>query len=440
MASGFVSRPSSQAVASAFVSRRRPLAVAASARRDSIAVRARRRAVAESLSWRSQFRPSPKACSSQASWAGSVSARQLAALDGLRRLLDQQVHPHAHRLGDQVAHGAGAVVELGGGLHQDAAALERVAADVAEPRVEQRAAGGRCPSWSPARARPRSSENTRRAARIGGELQLLLGAEVGEQAALAHPEIARPGGRSRGPRGPRTRPAAWPGKGSRGGWSWPRARRPSVIQESGHEKENSTTVRIYAKLCDRPFDLFLSHGRSPHTPHYRPGVPHRRRGPRHAARAGPRSRRRRARRALHDSLSTRSQVPALPRRDAPAQRPPPRAPDRDRRPRPRRARRPRPRGRARRRSPATSACATTPARPTSPPRSSTAASARASRPISSRAWPGARRPSGVERFTATVLSDTRIPAMLRRRGWRVRSFDGPTTDLEADVWTLIRAA
>ncbi len=47
--------------------------------------------------------------------------------------------------------------------------------------------------------------------------------------------------------------------------------------------------------------------------------------------------------------------------------------------------------------------------------------------------------SGVERFTATVLSDTRIPAMLRRRGWRVRSFDGPTTDLEADVWTLIRA-
>jgi len=47
---------------------------------------------------------------------------------------------------------------------------------------------------------------------------------------------------------------------------------------------------------------------------------------------------------------------------------------------------------------------------------------------------------GVERFTATVLSDTRIPAMLRRRGWRVRSFDGPTTDLEADVWTLIRAA
>jgi GNAT superfamily N-acetyltransferase len=46
--------------------------------------------------------------------------------------------------------------------------------------------------------------------------------------------------------------------------------------------------------------------------------------------------------------------------------------------------------------------------------------------------------SGVERFSATVLSETRIPAALRRRGWRVRSFDGPTTELEADVWSLVR--
>ena len=47
---------------------------------------------------------------------------------------------------------------------------------------------------------------------------------------------------------------------------------------------------------------------------------------------------------------------------------------------------------------------------------------------------------GVQRFSATVLSETRIPAALRRRGWRVRSFDGPTTELEADVWALMRAA
>jgi hypothetical protein len=48
--------------------------------------------------------------------------------------------------------------------------------------------------------------------------------------------------------------------------------------------------------------------------------------------------------------------------------------------------------------------------------------------------------AGVERFSATVLSETGIPAALRRRGWRVRSFDGPTTELEADVWTLIGRA
>jgi RimJ/RimL family protein N-acetyltransferase len=48
--------------------------------------------------------------------------------------------------------------------------------------------------------------------------------------------------------------------------------------------------------------------------------------------------------------------------------------------------------------------------------------------------------SGIERFTATVLSDTRLRASLVRRGWRVRSFDGPTTTLEADVWTLLQAS
>jgi GNAT superfamily N-acetyltransferase len=48
--------------------------------------------------------------------------------------------------------------------------------------------------------------------------------------------------------------------------------------------------------------------------------------------------------------------------------------------------------------------------------------------------------SGVERFTATVLSDGGLRASLVRRGWRVSSFDGPTTTLEADVWTLLQAS
>jgi len=42
--------------------------------------------------------------------------------------------------------------------------------------------------------------------------------------------------------------------------------------------------------------------------------------------------------------------------------------------------------------------------------------------------------AGIERFTATVLSE----GGLSRGGWRVRSLDRLTTTLEADVWTLLR--
>ena len=48
--------------------------------------------------------------------------------------------------------------------------------------------------------------------------------------------------------------------------------------------------------------------------------------------------------------------------------------------------------------------------------------------------------SGVSRFTATVLSETGLRRTLTRRGWRVRSFDGPTTTLDVDVWALLMAA
>lgn len=46
---------------------------------------------------------------------------------------------------------------------------------------------------------------------------------------------------------------------------------------------------------------------------------------------------------------------------------------------------------------------------------------------------------GIGRFTATVLSQTGLARSLGRRGWRVVAFDGPTTDLEVDIWTLLRA-
>jgi GNAT superfamily N-acetyltransferase len=48
--------------------------------------------------------------------------------------------------------------------------------------------------------------------------------------------------------------------------------------------------------------------------------------------------------------------------------------------------------------------------------------------------------AGIERFTALVLSEYGLPSALTRGGWRVRSSDGPTTTLEADVWTLLRRA
>jgi GNAT superfamily N-acetyltransferase len=45
--------------------------------------------------------------------------------------------------------------------------------------------------------------------------------------------------------------------------------------------------------------------------------------------------------------------------------------------------------------------------------------------------------AGVERFTATVLSETGLRAALTRRGWSVTGVDGPTTTLEAPVWALL---
>jgi len=48
--------------------------------------------------------------------------------------------------------------------------------------------------------------------------------------------------------------------------------------------------------------------------------------------------------------------------------------------------------------------------------------------------------AGIERFTATVLSEHGLPSALSRTGWRLRSHDGPTMTFEADVWTLLSHA
>lgn len=44
---------------------------------------------------------------------------------------------------------------------------------------------------------------------------------------------------------------------------------------------------------------------------------------------------------------------------------------------------------------------------------------------------------GVERFTATVLSETGLAASLTRRGWSITQVDGPTITLEVPVWRLL---
>ena len=45
---------------------------------------------------------------------------------------------------------------------------------------------------------------------------------------------------------------------------------------------------------------------------------------------------------------------------------------------------------------------------------------------------------GVQRFTATVMSETGLRRSLVRRGWRVVDADGPSATLEIDVWALLR--
>jgi hypothetical protein len=45
--------------------------------------------------------------------------------------------------------------------------------------------------------------------------------------------------------------------------------------------------------------------------------------------------------------------------------------------------------------------------------------------------------AGIERFTATVLTQTGLHRSLLRRGWRVTIDDGTSITLEADVWVVM---
>ena len=202
----------------------------------------------------------------------------------------EQLHPHAHRLGDQVADRAGAVVELRGGLHEHAAAREGVAVRCSPPR----------PSSSASRRSTPFLAAERGGDRLVGE-HAPGGAQRWRAAAPPWSRSARtarscssrarwPGGRSRGPPGPRRTPAAWPGRGWPAGWSL-RARGGRRFDGSSCEIKY-TTVRSYATI--RPTVRSLSSpmaalptlpSPSPAPPRPRPR-PRRRRPRRRAARRG----------------------------------------------------------------------------------------------------------------------------------------------------------
>ena len=87
--------------------------------------------------------------------------RQLAVLQRAPACPSRAVRPHAHRLRDQVAHRARAVVELGRGLHEQAAALEGVAAQYSKARWHQRVEPRRCPCGTSVAGATARSEKTR---------------------------------------------------------------------------------------------------------------------------------------------------------------------------------------------------------------------------------------------------------------------------------------
>ena len=112
---------------------------------------------------------------------------------GLLRLADlarQERQELAHVLGDRRAHGAvRPAVELGLDGVEEAAAAEHLRAEVLQPAIRIACSRAR------PRGRPRGPDHVVDEAAAGGvdrrQLQLLLGAEVREQTALAHAQLGR---------------------------------------------------------------------------------------------------------------------------------------------------------------------------------------------------------------------------------------------------------
>jgi hypothetical protein len=116
---------------------------------------------------------------------------ELAALDRCARVVAEQSSPARQLGGDGVAHRTGTAVHLDRRVGKEAAARERAALHIVEPAVEHRLQPRDAGLVALLRVAYDTVDEDRGGRTNGRDLQLLLGAEVREQAALAHLELGR---------------------------------------------------------------------------------------------------------------------------------------------------------------------------------------------------------------------------------------------------------
>ena len=122
--------------------------------------------------------------------AGSVSGREIARIDGGRRLPLETAEPALHGLGDRVAKRSGPGVELDRGRGQEAAARQHLALVVGEPAVAERQQAGQTGLLDPPPVPQTSAPEALDRRLQRRQLQLLLAAEQAEDAALPHLHLA----------------------------------------------------------------------------------------------------------------------------------------------------------------------------------------------------------------------------------------------------------
>ena len=132
--------------------------------------------------------PLTRLLSSQASWSGSTSGSTSPA-DCASRVARARLDPVAHLFRDGVAHGTGPAVELGRGSLEEAPARKDLALHVGEVRVAEAPEPADADGDAEAGLQDLLGEDPSGFV-DGRELELLFGAEMREEPALADAEIA----------------------------------------------------------------------------------------------------------------------------------------------------------------------------------------------------------------------------------------------------------